>query len=185
MAVKGWFPLVPLGQPDKFSVNECSQGTQPLTKNTSSGDTRSAGELGGDGGGCNGPIIDEAGITGVHQRLPRRTPRPSDTVLNGRVSDVINEEPGDWGESDSSFRLVSSDDINNPAHYTKGPIECIEAIESAAEGWPNWIAPLLANATKYTWRSFQKGKALRDLRKARWYIDRAIAATLKKGYVEE
>lgn len=77
------------------------------------------------------------------------------------------------------------DTINHPPHYTGGDIECIDAIEAAAKGWPNWIAPHLANVMKYNWRAFKKGKALRDLRKARWYLDRAMEALLKQGYTEE
>jgi hypothetical protein len=32
----------------------------------------------------------------------------------------------------------------------------------------------LGNAMKYIWRAGQKGSALEDLRKARWYLDREI-----------
>jgi hypothetical protein len=33
----------------------------------------------------------------------------------------------------------------------------------------------LGNAVKYIWRCGQKGDAIEDLKKARWYIDREIA----------
>jgi hypothetical protein len=33
----------------------------------------------------------------------------------------------------------------------------------------------LGNAIKYCWRADEKGNALEDLKKARWYIDREIA----------
>ena len=32
----------------------------------------------------------------------------------------------------------------------------------------------LGNAIKYIWRAGQKGDALEDLKKARWYLDREI-----------
>ena len=63
------------------------------------------------------------------------------------------------------------DMVNHPPHYTNHPkgIECIEVIEEAGV--------LLGNAIKYIWRVEwgSKGNDLEDLRKARWYIDRAIA----------
>lgn len=68
-----------------------------------------------------------------------------------------------------------SDLVNHPPHYTDGPpcpkcgatIECITITER--------LDFLLGNAVKYLWRAGKKGPALEDLRKAAWYIDRAIA----------
>lgn len=62
-----------------------------------------------------------------------------------------------------------SDLINKPPHYTYGAIEAIDAIESWKLGFH------LGNVVKYIVRAAHKGSMLDDLRKARWYIDRAIA----------
>ena len=61
-----------------------------------------------------------------------------------------------------------SDDINHPAHYTHGPIEVIEIIEGFDLGYR------LGNVIKYILRAGHKGDAVKDLQKARWYLDREI-----------
>lgn len=61
------------------------------------------------------------------------------------------------------------DAVNHPKHYTTHPsgVECIQVTEHM-----NFCR---GNAIKYIWRAGEKGDALEDLRKARWYIDREIA----------
>lgn len=62
-----------------------------------------------------------------------------------------------------------SDEVEHPAHYTSHPsgVECIVVTEH--------MTFLRGNAMKYLWRAGEKGDALTDLRKARWYLDREIA----------
>lgn len=62
-----------------------------------------------------------------------------------------------------------TDDLTNPQHYTRFTVEPIDAIESWGLGFR------LANVTKYIARAEHKGNPLRDLRKAKWYLDREIA----------
>lgn len=62
-----------------------------------------------------------------------------------------------------------ADLINKPPHYTHGRVEPIDAIESWQLGFH------LGNVVKYLARAAHKGAFLDDLRKARWYLDRAIA----------
>lgn len=61
------------------------------------------------------------------------------------------------------------DDVNHPDHYTLGKIEVFDFIKawdlSFAEG----------NVVKYTVRAPYKGSKLKDLKKARWYLDQLIA----------
>ena len=63
-----------------------------------------------------------------------------------------------------------SDVVNNPAHYTDGGIETIDYIEAKGLGYH------LGNAVKYISRAGKKGtnQGLEDLRKAQWYLARAI-----------
>lgn len=63
---------------------------------------------------------------------------------------------------------VENEMVNHPAHYTLGGIEVIDAIEA----WQLDFS--LGNAVKYIARAKHKGKELEDLRKAAWYINRAI-----------
>lgn len=59
------------------------------------------------------------------------------------------------------------DDINHPPHYTVGPVEVIEITEH--------LDFLSGNIVKYVCRHEHKGEPIKDLKKARWYLDRLIA----------
>jgi len=62
-----------------------------------------------------------------------------------------------------------TDDVNNPTHYNKQGIEVIDVIEAYT---PN--SPHLANVLKYVCRHSYKGTPVKDLKKAAWYLHRAI-----------
>lgn len=64
---------------------------------------------------------------------------------------------------------MSHDAVNHPKHYTSHPsgVECIQVTEH--------MGFCLGNAMKYIWRADEKGSAVEDLQKARWYLDREIA----------
>ena len=61
-------------------------------------------------------------------------------------------------------------DVNYPAHYRTGKIEVIDFIEDQKLGFR------LGNVVKYVCRHAHKGSPLKDLKKARWYLEREIAA---------
>jgi hypothetical protein len=63
--------------------------------------------------------------------------------------------------------------VINPNHYTKGGIECIEAIKAATIGKRGIEAVCVANVIKYLWRYEDKG-AIVDVQKAQWYIEKLI-----------
>jgi len=65
------------------------------------------------------------------------------------------------------------DMVNSPPHYTAGGIEAIDAIESAL-GPEGFLAYCRGNAIKYIWRAGLKGVYRQDLRKAIWYLERAV-----------
>ena len=63
-----------------------------------------------------------------------------------------------------------TDNVNHPPHYKQGEIECIDAIKSClGDGFKFYLQ---GNAMKYLWRYEHKGKAIEDLEKATWYINR-------------
>ena len=74
--------------------------------------------------------------------------------------------------------VVEVDVVNSPPHYTAGGIEAIDAIEAALSG-EGFRGALKANVLKYMWRYEKKADPVADLRKARWYLDRLIAAQEK------
>lgn len=65
---------------------------------------------------------------------------------------------------------VTPDVVNHPPHYKAGGIETIDFIEAKGLGYH------LGNVVKYVSRAGLKGTntGLEDLKKARWYLDRAI-----------
>jgi hypothetical protein len=64
--------------------------------------------------------------------------------------------------------VKKNDPVNHPSHYTSHPskIEVIQITE--------WMNFCLGNAVKYILRCDGKGKAIEDLRKSIWYIQREI-----------
>jgi len=72
-----------------------------------------------------------------------------------------------------------NDNVNNPSHYNKGGVECIEAIESMLTT-EEFIGYLRGNSLKYRWR-FRYKNGIEDLYKARWYEDRLIKYIEKTG----
>lgn len=61
-----------------------------------------------------------------------------------------------------------TDMVNHPPHYKAGGIETIDFIEAKALGYH------LGNVVKYITRADHKGNKLEDLKKAQWYLSRAI-----------
>lgn len=73
------------------------------------------------------------------------------------------------------IQLNAPDPVNYPAHYMRHPsgVECIQITEH--------LNFCIGNAVKYLWRTDDKGDALENLRKARWYIDREIGRRETRG----
>ena len=71
-----------------------------------------------------------------------------------------------------TVKAMSGDNVNHPAHYTQGAVECIEAIKASMTA-QQFLGYLKGNAMKYMWR-FQFKGGVEDLKKARWYLDRLI-----------
>lgn len=67
-----------------------------------------------------------------------------------------------------------ADPVQHPTHYTKGEVECIDAIEAATSGLTGMEGYCTGNALKYVWRWKHKG-GVEDLKKAKWYIERLIS----------
>jgi len=85
------------------------------------------------------------------------------------MSKTLKEIEDNLYDSDS----VSPDPVNHPPHYTVGGIETLEVI-SAKLTKEQYLGYLLGNVMKYVMRHNYKGKPIEDLRKARFYLERAI-----------
>lgn len=67
------------------------------------------------------------------------------------------------------FNKDVPDMVNHPAHYVEQSVDGFEPID-LIEFWPTMIG----NAMKYVIRAGHKGDVVEDLRKARWYLLRAL-----------
>ncbi len=72
-----------------------------------------------------------------------------------------------------------NDPVNHPAHYTYGGIETMDYIDSLGMG----VAFCLGNVIKYVSRAGHKDSTAvtEDLRKAQWYLNRAISKIERGG----
>ena len=61
--------------------------------------------------------------------------------------------------------------VEHPTHYNQGGIECIDAIECTLGD--KAIGFAIGNVIKYVWR-YEGKDGLYDLKKAQYYLDRAI-----------
>ena len=61
--------------------------------------------------------------------------------------------------------------VDHPPHYTRGDIECIDAIRSAVAGLSGFEAYLSGTMLKYNWR-WQHKNGVEDIDKLIWYANR-------------
>jgi hypothetical protein len=74
-------------------------------------------------------------------------------------------------KSAMEIRAAVLNEVDHPPHYggADNPYEAIKVIEAWGLGFN------LGNTVKYIAREGHKGSSLKDLKKARWYLDREIA----------
>lgn len=70
--------------------------------------------------------------------------------------------------------MADKEMVNHPDHYNRGRFEVIDVIEDWFAGVAGPDVFNLGNAIKYIARAPWKGKREEDLRKAIWYIERAL-----------
>lgn len=92
---------------------------------------------------------------------------PVTGINDDRLLDSLNDLPP------VSEKYPEHDNINHPLRYTKGDIECIDAIKAATVGKTGIEAVCVANVVKYLWR-YEEKNGLEDVKKARWYLERLI-----------
>ena len=80
-------------------------------------------------------------------------------------------------------RVRRDDVINHPLQYTRGEVECIDAIDAAVSACPPDEAVCVANIIKYVWRYNDK-TPVESLKKAKWYLDRLVEK-VESRYMKE
>lgn len=72
----------------------------------------------------------------------------------------------------------SDDEVNHPAHYTSGNIECIDIIREMVRGKSEMEATCIANIVKYLYHYQDKG-GIKSVEKAQWYLNLMIEGMKK------
>jgi len=89
-----------------------------------------------------------------------------------------NDYPVNWGSNEMEYlKSLDSkiDNVNSPAHYGNGSIECIDYIEDFLNP-DEFQGYLRGNIAKYLHRWPYKN-GTEDLKKAQWYLDKLIETT--------
>ena len=109
-------------------------------------------------------------LVGVSDKSIMEQLNPDIPVYKDSVTNVSSKRIAEIKKKLIMEFIPPSDPVNNPDHYTDGGIETIDYIEAKGLGYH------LGNAVKYISRAGKKGtnQGLEDLRKAQWYLARAI-----------
>jgi hypothetical protein len=95
-----------------------------------------------------------------------------DTTPSGKVGykemGICEIAPEGYGTD-----VLKADMVNEPPHYKKGGIECIDYLE-AKLGTPAFEGFCIGNTLKYLSRLGEKGDRLEDMLKAQFYLNTAV-----------
>ena len=93
-------------------------------------------------------------------------------AIKQEADEVVEEVINDADLSDLVYNITlgrgTLDSVNHPEHYKVGGIETIDFIEAKQLDYH------LGNVIKYITRADYKGNKLEDLKKAQWYLNRAV-----------
>lgn len=87
---------------------------------------------------------------------------------------VPDDVPDDVIESLVSATFEEPDDVNQPPHYNKFSFQPIDMIDEVTNYYEGSTAFHIGTVLKYLCRAPFKGKLLEDLKKANYYLTRAI-----------
>ena len=107
------------------------------------------------------------------ERLRKEIPAIESNAIDNAMVDYhafLNQQ---YITDTTGIHPAVEDVVNNPSHYNKGGIECIEAIEQSMTP-SSFKGYLKGNVQKYMWRYESKAKPAEDLKKARWYLNKLI-----------
>jgi TPR repeat protein len=100
-----------------------------------------------------------------------------------KADELIRKVDGEHGDKSADQDDASEkNDPISPNHYKQGDIECIDAIRAMTSSMhgDGFKIACLKDVVKYVWRhEFKDG--LQDLKKARWYLDKAIKQLEKEN----
>ena len=102
----------------------------------------------------------------------------SDTISFGKPNLFAVADGYSVSEAEREHPFVvfgDKDEVNSPAHYTRGKTEAIDVIEEAIQDAPDPKAGFLqAQVLKYMLRLWLKQNDTQDAEKAQWYLNRLV-----------
>ena len=105
------------------------------------------------------------------ERLRKEIPAVESNIIDNAMVDYHAFLNQPYITDTTGIHPAVEDVVNNPSHYNKGGIECIDAIAAATgEGFEFYLQ---GNIMKYMWR-YRYKNGTEDLKKARWYLDKLI-----------
>ena len=109
----------------------------------------------------------------LHKKKAKSAPAPKSNWKLASVSTSnksVFQKPSTLAPNAvASMALFADDKVNSPSHYKVGGIETIDFIEAKGLNYH------LGNVVKYISRADHKDDKLENLKKAQWYLNRAIA----------
>ena len=117
-------------------------------------------------------------VQSVYQRKAKlKTAAPKVVFAKRKEPFKLNTKVGTYTQKPStlapnavaSMALYADDKVNSPSHYKVGGIETIDFIEAKQLGYH------LGNVIKYISRADHKDDKLENLKKAQWYLNRAVS----------
>ena len=94
----------------------------------------------------------------------------SESVAARRAAHMKSFNAQGW--ADACATTPVDNEVVRPAHYTRGAVECVDAIEAALTP-EEYRGYLKGNVLKYFWRERDKG-GLQSIQKAEYYTQRLI-----------
>ena len=121
----------------------------------------------------NTPITEFNGPTGDMNYGEVREEEEISPEEKKRLAEIEDELRKLLGSEDEKPAYMK--EVEHPIHYCNRKMEAIEIIEMIIEIEPNAkVAYNMSNVLKYILRFRDKGQAVKDLRKAEWYLNRVI-----------
>ena len=125
-------------------------------------------------------MVSDGIVLRVYLKLGEKTMAKMIYYNEEEMKDVLNDLDDKDMDYSGAFEsdIIEDDAVNNPPHYNKGGIECIDAIEAMLTQ-EEFVGYLRGNSLKYRWR-FRYKNGIQDLEKAEWYENK-LMETLKEN----
>ena len=119
-------------------------------------------------------MVSDGIVLRVYLKLGEKTMAKMIYYNEEEMRDVLNDLDDKDMDYSGAFEsdIIEDDAVNNPPHYNKGGIECIDAIEAMLTH-EEFVGYLRGNSLKYRWR-FKYKNGIQDLEKAEWYENKLM-----------